>query len=758
MTRRLILFKIFIVVITLLLGSSKDDIPRKILLKNTVGDESTDERDIRQILSKSEFSGKYSQRITKRKRKKKQRKDESAVHHHSDGQFESDLGNLDGSASPNPRSVLVSIPGYGKVEGRRDGGVDTFLGIPYAAPPVGALRFAPPEAAQPWAPSRLDASKFSPDCFQIPDPIRNPLVDIHRMSEDCLYLNIFTPAGHAERSRQGFLTSSGSKLFPVMVWLHGGGFQQGGARRSEYDGRRLAGRDIIVVSLNYRLGALGFLVSTSDGLYGNFGLMDQRAAIEWVKQNIKAFGGDPDNITLFGESAGAVMIGMHLLMDGAGSLFHKAIMQSNPLGYTFRSVVISDFIGETLKRTIDCKDLACLRDEKVEEILRAQGSLMGIPRSVGDFFTWSPTLTKELRLRISVSNEDHFFSKAEEHRLPRGALNQRNSIVSEWRLGGDEKTSDSARWSAVNVSQPLQTLGRIPDHVPILIGTNKHEGEMFVYSAFPAPMPKPVYWMFVGALFRDSASRVLRHYRGLVDEVERQAEDRARKQWEEEENKQFYLENRVQLDAEFHLLLAMNHSRKKEKLEIMSREGLRALVNTWSGLGFTGGGNATSNILSVASHAIPKMSTWAERWKNWTVSREEIRLKQVKEKALREAAKVDKDFRPVMSAIINDYLFRCPRYVVTWISMITFIMVNNLISVIEYCHKHRTAMLSWHFAQRLSERRSYSKNNHNIFVYRFSQPTHIPGYLECWGKVSLFLLLHCSGFSCVCLHPSFLHR
>jgi para-nitrobenzyl esterase len=148
----------------------------------------------------------------------------------------------------------------------------------------------------------------------------------------------------------------------------------------------LAERDIIIVTINYRLGALGFMVSSTDGLYGNFGLMDQRAALDWVKTNIRAFGGDPDNITLFGESAGAVMIGLHLLMEGAGTLFHKAIMQSNPLGYTFRSVVIADFIGEALKRAVDCRDLACLRAERVEEIMRAQTSLMGVPRSVGGMF------------------------------------------------------------------------------------------------------------------------------------------------------------------------------------------------------------------------------------------------------------------------------------------------------------------------------------------------------------------------------------
>jgi para-nitrobenzyl esterase len=264
------------------------------------------------------------------------------------------------------------------------GGIDFFGGLPYAAPPVGSLRWSPPEPVTPWSPSQLDATQFGPDCWQLVDPIINPGTDPSQMSEDCLYLNIYTPAGASSAVSSSASQSSSSSsshhnnhnnnnnsnnshLKPVMVWLHGGAFQQGGARRPEYDGRQLADRGTIVVTINYRLGALGFLVSSSDGLFGNYGLMDQRAALHWVKENIIHFGGDPDNVTLFGESAGAVMTVLHLMMehrnqpDGSARpgdrpkrrrskrLFHKAIVQSNPLGLQFRSVVVADFIGEALK-------------------------------------------------------------------------------------------------------------------------------------------------------------------------------------------------------------------------------------------------------------------------------------------------------------------------------------------------------------------------------------------------------------------------
>ncbi len=279
-----------------------------------------------------------------------------------------------------------------------------------------------------------------------------------------------------------------------------------------------------------------------------------------------------------------------------------------------------------------------------------------------------------MKINLSLEGNSRFISRSEENRLPRLDTDEsKNSYVSEWRFGGDELASDRARWSGVNVSQPLKMSTKIPDEIPIMIGTNQHEGEMFVHSAFPAPMPKPVYWMFVGALFRDSASRVLRHYRGLVDEVEREAEEVARKQLEEEENKQEYLENKENLDSEYEMLLAMNETRRGrgENIDVVKSEGLRTLVKTWSTGGFmpknyvNGSSSDQESTVSEEGYVIPRTEptrpTWRERLKAMMEAREEKLLEKKKMKALKEAAKVNVDYRPVMSAIINDYLFRCPR-------------------------------------------------------------------------------------------------
>lgn len=220
----------------------------------------------------------------------------------------------------------------GKVKGVRKGQIIEYLGIPFAEPPTGNLRFRPTVPRKPWYPSLWNAQQFAPECLQSTVLVAD---DGTVRDEDCLYLNIWRPIGHDY-----------SHPLPVLVWFYGGAFIHGGSAKLEYNGQYLSEKGVVVVSFNYRLGALGFLVSVRDGLYGNYGLEDQRVALEWISTNIKMFGGDPSKITLFGESAGAMSIGLHFLQRSHSkdesvlvshpihrATFHRVIMQSNPLGY-----------------------------------------------------------------------------------------------------------------------------------------------------------------------------------------------------------------------------------------------------------------------------------------------------------------------------------------------------------------------------------------------------------------------------------------
>ena len=215
----------------------------------------------------------------------------------------------------------------GNVIGKEIDDINYFLGIPFAEPPVGRLRFHPPVHKKAWFPSTYQAFDFSPECLQsfLHSPDGGP------KDEDCLYLNIWQPANLEK-----------GVLLPVLVWIYGGGFLHGSASRPYYWGDKIAKQNVIVVSCNYRVGALGFLVSTNDGLFGNYGLHDQKLALEWIQNNIRNFNGDPNRVTLFGESAGAMSIGLHFLEQQfhiqknhriRKKLFHQVILQSNPLGY-----------------------------------------------------------------------------------------------------------------------------------------------------------------------------------------------------------------------------------------------------------------------------------------------------------------------------------------------------------------------------------------------------------------------------------------
>src|SRR3984885_10512812 len=208
----------------------------------------------------------------------------------------------------------------GMVEGKDEGAFHAFLGIPYAAPPVGDLRWKPPAAVAKWTGVRK-ATDFGPHCMQ-----GNVYGDMKFRdsggSEDCLSLNVWVPA-----------ETSGAKL-PVMVWIYGGGFVAGTTSEARQDGTHLAQQGVVVVSMNYRLGIFGFFVhpelakESGRNSAGNYGLLDQLAALEWVHGNIAAFGGDPGNVTIFGESAGSFSVSAQMASPLAKGLFQKAMGES----------------------------------------------------------------------------------------------------------------------------------------------------------------------------------------------------------------------------------------------------------------------------------------------------------------------------------------------------------------------------------------------------------------------------------------------
>ena len=203
---------------------------------------------------------------------------------------------------------------YGPVRGASEAGVIAFKGVPFAAPPVGPLRWRAPQPLTPWAMVR-DATAYASDCMQLPFPSdAAPLGTAP--SEDCLYANVWRPA-------------TAAKKLPVMVWIYGGGFVNGGSSPPTYSGAALARAGIMVMSFNYRLGRFGSFVHPAlRPADANYGLLDQLAALRWVKANIARFGGDPDNVTIIGESAGGMSVHALLTSPAATGLFKRAVIES----------------------------------------------------------------------------------------------------------------------------------------------------------------------------------------------------------------------------------------------------------------------------------------------------------------------------------------------------------------------------------------------------------------------------------------------
>lgn len=253
----------------------------------------------------------------------------------------------------------------GQVKGTQIDGVAVWKGIPYAKAPLGSLRFRPPEPTTPWK-GIYEATKFGPSAIQPPSEIMAYLGDTTtETSEDCLYLNIWSPQADDKRR-------------PVMVWIHGGAFLNGSGTSASYDGTSFATEgDVVVVTINYRLGVFGFLHlgDISGEEYegsGNCGILDQVAALKWIKENIAAFGGDPNNITVFGESAGAMSIGILLAIPSAKGLFNKAILQSGASNNILSAETAKRVTGGIMAALgIGANDLSKLEDLPTETLLNA---------------------------------------------------------------------------------------------------------------------------------------------------------------------------------------------------------------------------------------------------------------------------------------------------------------------------------------------------------------------------------------------------
>jgi para-nitrobenzyl esterase len=360
---------------------------------------------------------------------------------------------VDGVRTAQAADTTVVTMIDGPLRGLRANGVREFLGIPYATPPVGSMRWRPPGAAHPSWKTVFAATRMGPSCPQFlagAGPITT--------SEDCLYLNVYAP----DLVRTGL---------PVMVWIHGGAFIFGSG--AAYDGSSLARKhNLVVVTINYRLGALGFLTLPSLAnespahISGNYGLLDQQAALRCVKRNIRAFGGDPGKVTIAGESAGGISVCAQLVSPVASGLFRGAIIESGPCQGQ-ATVAYAEKNGRELVKKLGCdkagSEVACLRSKTAAQVLSTMpGSLQGP-------LLWAPVV------------DGHVMPQQPVEAFRSGAFNR----------------------------------------VPVINGSNRDEGTLFI--AFGKPLPAQNYAAAIGSFGRpspevrssgrkDEAAKVLAEY------------------------------------------------------------------------------------------------------------------------------------------------------------------------------------------------------------------------------------------------------
>ena len=256
---------------------------------------------------------------------------------------------------------VVAVDG-GKVRGTSADGVRVFKGIPFAAPPIGALRWKAPQPVVPWKEERR-ADAFAPQCMQLPYPAGSPYAGpAQTTSEDCLYLNVWTTA------------KAGQKR-PVMVWIHGGAWTRGSGSSPTYDGAALAKKGVVLVTTNYRLGIFGFFAhpelskESPNHVSGNYAILDHIAALQWVQKNIAAFGGDPTRVTIFGESAGSWSVNVLHASPLAKGLFHRAIGESGGQFSGNPKLALVENRGVTVASAVGAKSLQDLRAVPADKLL-----------------------------------------------------------------------------------------------------------------------------------------------------------------------------------------------------------------------------------------------------------------------------------------------------------------------------------------------------------------------------------------------------
>lgn len=359
----------------------------------------------------------------------------------------------------------------GQVLGTRlPGDVRQFLGVPFAASTDGDNKWLPPQPRAPWD-FVLDCRDWGAGCTQAhhnPDVPRN-------QSLDCLNVNVFAPT-----------LPAGARV-PVMVFFNGGAFMEGSNQGpfGMYNGSKISQNGVVVVSANYRVGAFGYLATGREGINGNFGLMDQVAALQWVQQNIAAVGGDPTQVTVFGESAGAMSIGLLLTTEHAKGLFHRAIMESNVAGMNYRNLTEAALIADAFCSQLNCSacSAACLRAAPVQSVMDSWNSATGnvpvwvlanIKHILDGFLDTGPT-----RDGVYVPFE------------PMAAV-------------------EAGTWWGKDVD--------------IILGTNSNEGETFVFDGVNFPLPnflaEIAYWGIFGensTAAADIEKQPRYHYQGFSD-------------------------------------------------------------------------------------------------------------------------------------------------------------------------------------------------------------------------------------------------